>query len=304
MLYFVLHLLFLCNLTCHYQAKQKEEFILNITDCIPCDIKKRDGDYIDGSGALICGVCHEPRTRLLELERKMKWVPVNCGCDEKEWEAAKEKAKMQEFQNHMKLLHEKYAISDKGFSRFTFAADDGANPKISEVCRKYAAKWDEMKANGIGILFYGSIGAGKSFLAAAIANELLQKMVPAAVTSFPHLLNMLTDFGTRQKIINHLQSFKLLVIDDLGAERDSSFASEQVFNVVDARVQSGLPLIVTTNLTLDEMRSAQTTVQKRIYDRVLEMCPIALRMTGTSRRTENAEYKKALAKKLLGFEGG
>jgi DNA replication protein DnaC len=64
----------------------------------------------------------------------------------------------------------------------------------------------------------------------------------------------------------------LLVFDDLGAERGTEFAREQVYNVVNARWESGRPFIVTTNLTLQEMQNEEQMVLKRIYDRVLDVC--------------------------------
>ena len=156
-----------------------------------------------------------------------------------------------------------------------------------------------MKADNLGILFYGSVGTGKSFYACAIANALLEKCVPAVVTNFPRLLNILQGIRDRQNYIDHLQTYSLLVIDDLGVERDSPYAAEQVFNVIDARARSGLPLIVTTNLTIEELKKPPTMQFARIYDRVLELCPITIKMTGESRRMGNAEARRGKARELL-----
>lgn len=58
--------------------------------------------------------------------------------------------------------------------------DDKRNPKVSDVCRRYVENWAEMKARNIGILFYGDVGTGKSFLACAIANALLERFIAAS----------------------------------------------------------------------------------------------------------------------------
>ncbi len=55
-------------------------------------------------------------------------------------------------------------------------------------------------------------------------------------------------------------------------ERGTEYALEQIYNIVDSRYRSRKPLIVTTNLTLDEIRHPQDTAHARIYDRLLEMC--------------------------------
>ena len=150
------------------------------------------------------------------------------------------------------------------------------------------------------MLLYGTVGTGKSFLACAIVNALLERRVPATVTNFPRLLNLLQSISDRQGIIDHLQHYELLVIDDLGVERDSTYAAEQVFGVIDARARAELPLIITTNMTLDELKKPPSMQYARIYDRVLEMCPVRLKMVGPSRRAGNAEVRQAKARELFG----
>ena len=63
-----------------------------------------------------------------------------------------------------------------------------------------------------------------------------------------------------------------MIIDDLGMERNSEFAREQVFSVIDSRYRSHLPMIVTTNLTVDELMDPTDLARGRIYSRVLERC--------------------------------
>lgn len=69
--------------------------------------------------------------------------------------------------------------------------------------------------------------------------------------------------------------------------------------MIDARARSGLPLIVTTNLSLDELKTPTSMQFARIYDRVLDLCPITLKMTGDSRRAGNAELRRQKAKEIL-----
>ena len=151
----------------------------------------------------------------------------------------------------------------------------------------------------LGILFRGPVGTGKSFFACCIANELLKKRVPTAVTSFPRLLNLLQNSKDRQGLLDRLSTYKLLVIDDLGVERDTGYAAEQIFAVIDARCRSNLPTIVTTNLTPQEMDAPETMQYKRIFDRVAEMCPVSLLIDGESRRIQNAQRRKEIARELL-----
>ena len=159
-----------------------------------------------------------------------------------------------------------------------------------------------MKAENIGILFYGPVGTGKSYFACCIANALLEKLVSVSVTNFPRILNRLQGFDEeRQAFIDKLQRYKLLVIDDLGVERDTSYSVEQVYNVIDTRARAKKPLIITTNLSMEDLKNPVSLAHARIYDRVLEMCPIRLVLQGESRRQGVANERRDKAKQILGL---
>ena len=78
-----------------------------------------------------------------------------------------------------------------------------------------------------------------------------------------------------------------------------SMLVNSLYNIVDSRYRSRKPLIVTTNLTLDELRHPQDTAHARIYDRLLEMC-VPISCIGTSFRKENAQKKLERLKLLMG----
>lgn len=94
-----------------------------------------------------------------------------------------------------------------------------------------------MKKEGTGLLIWGDVGTGKSFFAGCIANALLEQSVPVLMTNFARILNRLTGMYSedRNQFLASLNQYSLLIIDDLGMERKSEFANEQVFNVIDSR---------------------------------------------------------------------
>lgn len=261
------------------------------------------GDYTGDDGLLYCGKCHTPKqTRLsfnpLTGERTETIVRASCQCQQEADEEAERRAVRDRFRLDMARRREDGLSCPDGL-RYTFAQDDRQQPKVSDACQRYVECWDEMRANNIGVLFYGSVGTGKSFLASCIGNGLLDRQVPVAATNFPRLLNLLQGTYEKQALLDRLSIYKLLIVDDLGVERDSAYAEEQIFNIIDARSSSELPVIVTTNLTLEELEHPTSMQYARIYDRVLEMCPIRLKLAGESRRRVNASEREQLARKIL-----
>ena len=261
------------------------------------------GDYRE-NGLLHCAVCGEPKQARKQLPDGSggfveRIVPISCACVRAKDEAVKEKDRREQFMASMQQMWAADQLQIPNCLRKTFDIDDRHAKNVSEVCRRYAAQWPKMKQENIGVLLFGAVGAGKSFYACAIANAVLAQLDSAVITSFPRILNLLQSTQDKQALLDRMQSYSLLVLDDLGAERDTAYAAEQVFNVVDARVQTGLPLIVTTNLSVAEMQQADSMQLKRIYDRVLELCPVRIKLEGESRRTQNAQQRLAVANDLL-----
>ena len=90
----------------------------------------------------------------------------------------------------------------------------------------------------------------------------------------------------------------LLIIDDLGVERSTEYAMEQMFFVIDSRYRSRRPMIITTNLKLAELKNPPDLAHARIYDRILERCAPIL-FAGKNFREENAGATKQAAKDIV-----
>lgn len=89
-----------------------------------------------------------------------------------------------------------------------------------------------------------------------------------------------------------------LIIDDLGVERSSEYALENIFSVIDWRYRSGKPLIITTNLPLAQLKQETKIEKKTIYDRILERC-IPVKIDGVSRREAMANDNMQTMKSIL-----
>ena len=102
----------------------------------------------------------------------------------------------------------------------------------------------------------------------------------------------------RAAFIASLDDYSLLVIDDLGVERSTEYAMEQMFTVIDSRYRSKKPLIVTTNLKLEEIKNLPDLAHARIYDHILERCAPVL-FSGKNFWEEGARATKAAAKEIV-----
>jgi len=258
----------------------------------------KDGDYIGEDGFLYCGKCHTRKQRDITICEVKQIVPVICQCRAQELEAEKEQVRRREMQTRIKKLISE-GVYELGFALNTFDNDDNKTPKISNTCRRYVDKWDEVKAKNIGLIFYGPKGTGKSFYAYSIANSLIAKGVPVCITSFTRLLSAAVNFDKRQSVIDRLNIYDLLVLDDVGVERNTDYSVEQMFNIINGRYGVKKPLIITTNKEASEFSNPSDIAYGRIYDRILEMCPVRIKIGGESRRTAIAEKQRDEFIKIL-----
>ena len=258
------------------------------------------GDYTGDGGLLYCGKCHKPKEKVLvfpgsldrdNASRKMK---VRCMCDcetaarDKMIQQEKEREEMQQLQRLRDSSLIESRLRAARLSSFTQTRD---NQKLYTMAQRYVDNFEGMYRKSQGILFWGTVGTGKSFTAACIANELLDRRVPVIMTSFVKILQNIQGGSVDEaQYIAQLNRARLLIIDDLGTERNTDYALEKVYNVIDSRYLSGKPLILTTNLTLPEMQEAQDTRYKRIYDRIFEMC-YPFRVYGNSWRMGQAAQR-------------
>ena len=173
-------------------------------------------------------------------------------------------------------------------------------PKVSFRNGKHRHSLSRQHKSNIGLLPFGDVGTGKSFFAGCIANALLDRDVPVLMTNFPTILNRLTGMFSedRSEFIASFDEYDLLIIDDLGVERSTEYAMEQMFFVIDSRYRSRRPMIITTNLKLSELKNPPDLAHARIYDRILERCAPIL-FDGKNFREENAGATRQTAKDIV-----
>lgn len=271
----------------------------NISD--NSNIKHAEGDYVGENGLLYCGKCNSPKQCEIRLNGRVLRPYCLCECEAKAVKLQEDSEKAENLKEEIERTR-KSGFPDPELMQWTFAIDDRANEKASDISLRYCTHFLSMKEKGKGILFLGNCGTGKTFLAACIANELINQGFSVLMTNFSRLVNII--FGLKegkQNYIDSLNSYDLLIIDDLGVERQSEYVAEIVQNIVDSRYRAGLPLIITTNLTPKDFSADSSDIAKsRLYSRISEMC-LPVVVSGADRRKKNSAACDSELKKLLGL---
>lgn len=263
-------------------------------------IRAEEGDYYGDDGLLYCGKCHtKKQTRVVILEKERTPMCL-CRCEIEKRQREEEERERVRFAERVDRLRAE-AFPEALMKGWTFAADDKKNEKISTVARNYAENFARMREDGKGLLLFGKTGRGKSFAAACIANALIDKGYPVIMTNFARIRNTLQGlFDGRQEYLDSFNRPPLLILDDLAAESKSEYMQEIVYEIINSRSLTGLPLIVTTNLTADELKHPADMTNQRTFSRLFEIC-IPIEVEGNDRRRDSLKEAHGKYKDILGY---
>ncbi|MBO5266933.1 MAG: ATP-binding protein [Ruminiclostridium sp.] len=167
----------------------------------------------------------------------------------------------------MEDLNKSSPLSLSDFNDFSLAYYDDSQPvafgctareimgENLDFCRKYAEDF-HLPCNGI--LMRGATGLGKTHLSLSIANEVIKKGYSVIYGSAPDLFGKAEQehFGNKERVtLEMLYDADLLIMDDIGAEFESKFYVSLFYTIINNRMNSGKPTIVSTNLSLNDLLS-------------------------------------------------
>jgi DNA replication protein DnaC len=122
-----------------------------------------------------------------------------------------------------------------------------------------------------GLKLFGNYGCGKTHLVSAIIHRLAESKKRTLFMVVPELLRTIRqgfnqDDDVSRKLVNKAETYPLLILDDLGAEKTSDWVREQLYIIINRRYENMLPTIVTTNCTTAELveRLGERTVSRLI----------------------------------------
>lgn len=176
------------------------------------------------------------------------------------------------------------------------------NQGAARTAKRYADSFAELlpkrgqpEPGRNGLFIAGPKGTGKTHLAAAVANQLIQQGTPVICMTMIDLLERIKRTFAREgadegAVLSLYKTVPLLVIDDMGKEPPTEWAVSTVYNIINGRYEAYLPTIVTTNYddkTLVARMTPQATrdsvTAEATIDRLMEMCRGVV-MTGQSWR--------------------
>ena len=235
-------------------------------------------------GLKTCEVCGEPLFREIEVFGQKMTVRRACQCRRKEIEEENRLAEESRIYNKARDILE-LGYLDKAYAQYTFASTDDKESKEYHDMVQYADHWDKAKKVNRGIYLYGNVGTGKTFYASCIANEVRKKYGDyVLIGTASALVRYFTrDYGRNEDAEQQIKTYPLLVIDDIGTERESNNGLSIMNEIIDMRYTAKLPLIVTSNFPIDDVYKGLGMLGDRIKSRLNGIC-VPYKIAGKDRR--------------------
>ena len=157
----------------------------------------------------------------------------------------------------------------------TYKGRTAAVKKVSEMAKAYIEDFAFGDESPKGLLMQGVVGCGKTHVALGVLRGVIEKGFTGLYFNMVDLLSEIrATFSndspiSENDLIREVLEPDLLVLDDLGAENTSAFVNDRLYLIVNRRYESCKPILVTTNLTIDEL---SRKLGERTVSRLCEMC--------------------------------
>jgi DNA replication protein DnaC len=184
------------------------------------------------------------------------------------------------------MVDSRVPVESAHWSFDTFPVTTQAKAEAVEACRLFA--WGGVPGGICGLYLWGPYGTGKTSLAISILRVYLDGGETALFWKSEDLYSRITATfrkdaaETQADLIALFRSADLLVLDDLGAEKESAFRLGVLYAIVDSRLSNNMPTVFTSNLSLREM---EEHIGARLVDRIDNKCHVQFVPPPNLRRT-------------------
>lgn len=248
----------------------------------------RADEILGADGIIRCAKCGGARQAWNVVGGNRYLLNIRCACQQAE-DAARRAENQAAVRREQIERERRDGLRLPAYRGYTFDRDDRKSPTVTRAARAYVENFAQRRADGRGLLMYGDVGTGKTFMAIAIANALIDAGYKARAVQPHDVIDL--DFGAHD-FWSNVFSKNVVVIDDMGAMRDTGYAYERLYKLIDGCVARNIPMIITTNYNLADAdgiaKYSDNTYQARIWSRILANC-MPILVNGISRREEQAE---------------
>ncbi|MEL1135982.1 ATP-binding protein [Desulfitobacterium sp. THU1] len=217
---------------------------------VNCSLCEDRGIIFDGTSARPCTCMQQKRMENLFRHARMARGLLNCRFDNfntKYYQSSSKPHDPNYLENALKALNASREFVDRCLNDY----------------------------HGLGLMLTGPVGAGKTFLAASIANALMEKEQQVLFLVVPDLLDQLrATYKTDENEMDLLDSAReipILILDDLGAHNYTEWTRNRIYSIINYRMNEQLPTVITSNLSLEEM---EEHLGLRTTSRLIQSCRI------------------------------
>ena len=219
-------------------------------------------------------------------EDSIEYERCNCNKSKEYWKEIDnkeyEQQKRKRIRNIINTIYKQNYIGRKlqemHLENFYF---DSSNKNVLDAVNDYINKnKDTMKSDSLIIM--GKSDTGKTHLAAAIANKLIENDKTVLMERLTNLLDRIRETyenntKSENELIEIYSNVDMLIIDDLGTEKISSWALEKLYTIIQNRYENGLPIIITTRFNKEGLierfsYSKDSNLVDAMISKLYQMC--------------------------------
>ena len=228
------------------QVSSSGQNTLEKTSTFKCPLCEDRGIILQGDVAHQCKCMHQKRLENMFRHARMARGLQNCR-----------------FENFKK---EYYYGQDKSYLESALKALQAAQEFVKSCLEN---------PYGLGLMLTGPVGVGKTFLAASIANALMEQEKQVLFLVVPDLLDQLrATYKTDENeldLLDNAREIPILILDDLGVHNYTDWTRNRIYSIINYRLNEQLPTVITTNLSLEEM---EEHLGLRTTSRLIQACRI------------------------------